>query len=218
MKDKPKRTVLIFCAHNDDQIIGAGGTLINYVKQGIHFKTIIFAYGRASHPHLREEVIIKTRVEESLRSDRIMGGIGIAYFGLNENKFAQDFNERKIKQKVRWIIEKEKPLKIFTHSVDDPHPDHRAVYNLIKDVVEELPFHVDTYSFDIWNLWSVKRHQQPKMVVDISDTFATKMKALGVHRSQKAAIISLTWNIYTRAIVTGFDYHTKYAEVFYKIN
>lgn len=211
-------TVLVFCAHNDDQIIGAGGTLTNYAKQGIPFKTLIFSYGQKSHPHLQEEVIIKTRVEESLRSDKIMGGKGIAYFGLTEGKFHEEFKTKRIKDKVRWIIEKEKPAKIFTHSVDDPHPDHRAVYNLIKDIVEELPTTVETYSFDIWNIWSVKRHQQPRMVVDITDSFKTKLKALEMHKSQKTAILSLTWNIYIRAIVNGWDYGHKYAEVFHRIN
>ena len=215
---KPKGTVLIFCAHNDDQIIGAGGTLINYAHEGLSFKTIIFSFGRSSHPHLKEEFIIKTRVEESLRSDKMLGGSGIAYFGLKEGAFPEEFKKNRIKDKVRFIITQEKPVKIFTHSVDDPHPDHRAVYKLVKDVIEELPFHVDTYSFDIWNIWSLKRHQQPKMVVDITQSFQQKMKALRAHTSQKTAIWSLLWNIYVRAIVIGWDYGYKYAEVFYRIN
>ncbi len=218
MHDKAKGTVLVFCAHNDDQIIGAGGTLVNYVKEGIRFKTIIFAYGRSSHPHLKERVIVETRVQESIRSDKILGGSGVAILGLTESKFPQEIAKKGIKDKVRFIIEQERPIKIFTHSVDDPHPDHRAVYNIIKNVVDELPFHVETYSFDIWNIWSVKRHQQPKMVVDITHSFKTKMRALQVHKSQKAAIWSLTWNIYVRAIVSGWDYGHKYAEVFYRIN
>jgi LmbE family N-acetylglucosaminyl deacetylase len=212
------KTVLIFCAHNDDQIIGAGGTLINYVKKGMAFKTIIFAFGRSSHPHLKEDVIVKTRVEESLRSDNIMGGSGIAYLGLKEGKFPPEFKSKRIKEKIKWIIEKEKPVMVFTHSVDDPHPDHRAVHNLIKDIVEELPFHVPTYTFDVWNIWSVKRHQQPKMVVDITNSFQTKIKALEMHKSQKAAVWTLGWNIYLRAMTSGWDYGYKYAEVFYRIN
>ena len=38
------------------------------------------------------------------------------------------------------IIEKEKTNKIFIHSVDDPHPDHRAVFNSVKDILDKLEY------------------------------------------------------------------------------
>ncbi len=210
--------IIVFCAHNDDQIIGAGGTLINTVKKGGSFKTVIFAYGRSSHPHLKEDYIRRVRVVESLRSDKILGGKGIAYLGLRESNFMNEFKEKKIRQKIQYILTKEKPTKIFTHSADDPHPDHKAVHNLIKDIVEELPFKVDAYTFDVWNLWSFKKHQQSRMVVDISESFATKMKALRIHKSQRAAIFTLWWSIWLRAITNGWDYGFKYAETFHRMN
>ena len=214
---KSKGTVLVFCAHNDDQIIGCGGTLANLSKDGYIIKTIIYSYGARSHPHLQHDLIVKTRVAESLRSDKILGGSGIAYFGLLEGRLPAEIEHKRIREKVRWIITRERPVKIFTHSVDDPHPDHRAVHRMIKDVIEELPFDIEAWTFDIWNIWSVKRHQQPKLIVDISKTFETKMKALRVHKSQQTTIWALAWNIYTRAIVTGWDYGCRYAEVFYKM-
>jgi LmbE family N-acetylglucosaminyl deacetylase len=217
MSGESKGTILIFCGHNDDQIIGCGGTLSNYSKEGYTIKTIIFSYGAGSHPHLQKDIIIKTRVSESLRSDNILGGSGIAYFGLAEARMAAEIKKKHIREKVRFIITRERPVKIFTHSMDDPHPDHRTVYRLVKDVVEELPFDVEVWTFDVWNIVSVKRHQQPRLVVDISKSFATKMKALRVHKSQQTAIWALAWNIYMRAITAGWDYGYRYAEIFYRM-
>jgi LmbE family N-acetylglucosaminyl deacetylase len=48
-----KGTVLVIVAHNDDHIIGAGGTLAKYAQEGKKVRTIIMSYGESSHPHLK---------------------------------------------------------------------------------------------------------------------------------------------------------------------
>jgi LmbE family N-acetylglucosaminyl deacetylase len=212
-----KRPNLVLCAHNDDQIIGAGGTLAKEANEGRPFKTIIFAFGESSHPHLKPEVIIETRIKESLASDRILGGSGIAYLGLKEGKFGEEIKNKKIKARLREVIKKENPDKILTHTADDPHPDHRAVYKLIQELIKDKTIKCDVYGFEIWNLLSWKHKKRPRMVVDVSDTFDQKIKALKAHQSQKMTIISLTWKIYLKNIIAGFDNHIRYAEVFYKL-
>lgn len=216
-KEKPE-TILCFCAHNDDQIIGAGGTLANYAKQGKDVYTYIFSYGESSHPHLQRKVIVKKRVAESKEADKIMEGKGIYYFGLKEGNFLNEIEERKFKQLIMDIITEKKPAKIFTHTQDDPHPDHRAVNKVILEIVNKLKFKGDIYSFDIWNPLTARGRAKPKLVVDITDTFDTKVKAIKCHKSQKLALIAMLPAVYTRAIINGLNHEVKYAEVFYKIN
>ncbi|MDO8660733.1 MAG: PIG-L family deacetylase, partial [Candidatus Woesearchaeota archaeon] len=83
------QTILTICAHNDDQIVGAGGTLAKYAAEGKRIRTVICSFGESSHPHLKREIIVERRVKESLRADKILGGSGVAYFGLAEGKFLQ---------------------------------------------------------------------------------------------------------------------------------
>ena len=59
-----QENIFVFCAHSDDQIFGPGATLAKYASVGKGIYTVIFSYGRLSHPHFREEVIIETRVKE----------------------------------------------------------------------------------------------------------------------------------------------------------
>ncbi len=85
-----KETILSIAAHNDDHVIGAGGALTKYAKEGSRVRTIICSFGESSHPHLKKEVIVERRVKESVQADKVMGGSGVAYIGLREGFFELD--------------------------------------------------------------------------------------------------------------------------------
>ncbi len=211
-----KEKILIICAHNDDQVFGIGGTIAKYAKQGKTVKTVIFSFGELSHPHLKPEVIIKRRVKESLDADKILGGKGIRYLGLKEGRFPKEIEKKGIKKIITNIIRKEKPGKIFTHSINDAHPDHRAVYHFVRELTGEIKYKGDIYLFGVWSPVRIKNRNIPKMVVDITGTFGKKIKAIKAHKSQQLTILSLLWNVYLRAIMNGWSSNCRYAEVFYK--
>jgi len=214
------KTILFLCAHNDDQIIGGGGTFAKYAKQGKRIKTIIFSYGEKSHPHLKRSVIVKTRIKEARKADKILGGKGLTFLGLSEGKFVQEIPKLGIKDQIIDIIAKEKPVKIFTHSIDDPHPDHKAVYKLMASILKDKKLSCDVYSFDVWNPVAVRKRNVPKLVVDTTDTFPTKLKAYDAHESQVnlPLMIPMRFRIHLHALLHGWANHCKYAEVFRKLN
>ncbi len=212
-----KETILAIAAHNDDHLIGAGGALTKYAKEGMRVRTIICSFGERSHPHLKKEVIVERRVKESIKADKIMGGSGVAYLGVREGKFDEDFKERDIEKKLAWIIKKEKPAKIFVHGLDDFHPDHRAVYRLVKRLMDNGAITCPVYSFEVWSFLKFRNRNLPRLVVNISDTFNTKIKAFLVHESQTLAIWSLLWKLIVKDWLSGVLHGYKYAEVFYKL-
>ncbi len=215
---KAKENIVVFCAHNDDQVLGAGGTLAKYARQGHNIITVIFSYGESSHPWLKKRITIEMRVKESLRADKIMNGKRIFYLGLKEGKFNKEIEDKKIKDKIMRIIKIVKPEKIFTHSRDDPHPDHRAVNSVIKELTKKIQYKGEVYAFDVWNPISIKNRNMPKLVVDISSTFHIKVKAFKEHKSQKLTMLFMMPLIYAKAMLNGLKYGFRYAEVFYKIN
>lgn len=216
-KARGKETVMFFCAHNDDQIIGAGGTLARYAKEGKYVVTVILAFGEGSHPWLQRREIIVKRVKESKKADKILGGKELMYFGIKEGNFRKEVKQKKIVEKIIKLIEKYKPSKIFTHSIDDPHPDHKAAYDILEETLNKMKHKVEVYTFGIWNPINIRKRNNPKLVVDISKTFDTKIRALMMHKSQKLAVFSLLWNVYRLAIINGLRNKCKYAEVFIKI-
>ncbi|MBI2549293.1 PIG-L family deacetylase [Candidatus Woesearchaeota archaeon] len=208
-------TIITFCAHNDDQILGAGGTLAKYARQGYEVYTYIFSYGEQSHPWLKGEITAEMRIKEAHASDKVLGGKDIFFFGLKEGHFREEIQEKGIKEQMEAIIAEKQPKKIFTHSLDDPHPDHRVVYETVLEITQKIDCEV--YSFNVWNLFNFKERDLPKLVVDISDTFSLKLDSFARHKSQKMTMISLLWKVYLQAIINGLRHHAKYAEVFYKI-
>ena len=62
---KKKETIIVMSAHSDDFVIGAGGTIAEYIKQGKKVISIVFSYGEKSHPWLKEKVVQKFRIQET---------------------------------------------------------------------------------------------------------------------------------------------------------
>lgn len=214
---KPE-TVLFLCAHNDDQIVGAGGTVAKYTKEGKKVITVIFSFGEMSNPLEQDKITRKTRVIESKRAAKVLGESEIYYLGLKEGKFTREIESKRIHEKIEKLIKRTKPKKIFTHSIDDPHPDHQAIYKFTLELANELDFKGEIYTYNVWNyIFNFRKRDSPKLVVDITDTLNTKVKAFKLHKSQSLARFSHMWGIYLKAMLRGLENHVKYAEVFYKI-
>jgi LmbE family N-acetylglucosaminyl deacetylase len=211
-------SVLFLCAHNDDQVIGAGGTIAKYAKEGKKVVTVIFSYGEFSLPHLQEKITRRTRVIESKKAAKLLGESEIYYLALKEGEFGKEIQNKDILTKVMIILKRVNPSKIFTHSLDDPHSDHRQVYAFTMNLIEKANYKGEVYSFNVWNLFlNFRKRNNPKLVVDISSTFSKKIEAFKKHKSQWMSIVSHMWSIYFQAIINGFDNHMKYAEVFYRV-
>src|SRR3989338_9727691 len=145
-KKNSKDSILVLCAHSDDQIFGPGGAIAKYSEQGKEVFTIIFSYGETSHLHLKRKVAVKMRVEEAKEADKIIGGSGIYFLGLDEGSFIKEAGSRGINKILKRIILDKKPAKIFTHSSDDPHNDHRAVYRIVTETFDKMRYKCDVYS------------------------------------------------------------------------
>lgn len=224
---KSKGNILILCAHSDDQVLGAGGAAAKYAKEGYKVYTFIFSYGESSHPHVEKKYVAQTRVDESKEADKILGGSGVFFLGLKDTKIGEDFYNKEMTPKLVRIIRDYKPKKIFTHSEDDFLPDHRAVKEVVLHAYDFVNknegFVCDVYSFDVWNIWNLKKRDKPALIVDITQTFKYKIKALHEFRSQ-INVFSHTYfvnilylGVYVRAFINGIRFKCKLAEVFYKI-
>ena len=225
-KTKSKGSVLVICSHSDDQIIGVGGSMAKYAKEGYDIHTIVLSFGEGVQPHVRREIISKTRIKEAQRADKIIGGKGVIFLGLKEAHFEEELEKRGIGKNLKKIISELKPAKIFTHSSDDAHPDHRATFRIVLDIHKALKLKSDLYTFEVWHLFNIKKRDKPKLVIDTTETFSTKMKALKAFKSQidlSAFYNYLVLNnflfflIHIKDWLNGIKHNTRYAEVFYKV-
>ncbi|MGV8162127.1 MAG: PIG-L deacetylase family protein [Candidatus Nanoarchaeia archaeon] len=222
-----KGNILVICAHSDDQIIGPGGTMAKYAREGYNVYTIILSYGEGSHPHMKLSYVAKTRVFESKAADTIIGGKGVMFLALKDGRMKRDFENKNMMGRFKRLLANYKPCKIFTHSEDDIHPDHRFVRQIVLDASDSLArkniIDPEIYSFDVSNIWNFKSRNYPKLVVDISATFKYKIRALHEFRSQinffshTISVNILYLAVYVKAFVNGLRYGYKAAEVFRRI-
>jgi LmbE family N-acetylglucosaminyl deacetylase len=210
-------TVLLFCAHPDDEIFGAGAAIAGYAREGKRVRAVIFSYGEKSHLWLQREITVEMRVRESKKADSMIGcAEPPVFFGLEEGKFAQQINERNLREKIKEIIIAEKPWRIFTHSFDDPHPDHRIVYKVVSEVVKELEIHPEILMFEVWNMINLKKREKPRTYINVSGTFFLKLAALREFKSQGIAMFFLLPKLIFSTFMNGISCECMFAEKFYK--
>ena len=213
--------ILVVVAHSDDQVLGPGGTIAKYAAEGHTVQTIIFSYGEGTHPHYKTEVIRNIRQEESEKADKILGSTKTWFYGAGDGKIMQEKKEGTLQEKLRKDLLKFQPEKIFTHANDEAHPDHIAVHDILLEVYDDLhkkkKLTSAIYSFGIWRFFKFRRRSKPRLVVDITDTFTKKLKALKTLKSQKVAMLTLKWSVYVKAVLAGYKYGGTFVEVFYKL-
>src|SRR3989338_2756358 len=106
-----KEKIVVFSAHSDDFVIGAGGTIANYTQQKSKVLSVVFSYGELSHPWLKQKVVQKMRYKETMDASRLLK-CKATFFDLREGKFMEDYQAKNLKIELLKIIEKQKPTKI----------------------------------------------------------------------------------------------------------
>ena len=208
-----KKTILVICAHDDDDSVAMLGSILHYIDEGYRIVKVIFSRGEKSHPHLKTSVISRRRKQETKKVAEEIGIKKVIHFNLEDTKINEKITED-IKEKLRLIIEKYKPEKIFTLSNKDTHPDHRAVNKVVLEIIDSNHYPYPIYTFQVWNIFS---ENLPILHIDISDYFKEKIRAMKLHKSQWLSIYLQLIPTYLRAILNGIKYNRKYVEIFYKI-
>lgn len=211
------KNIIVFCAHSDDQVYGAGGTIAKYAKEGKEISVIVFSFGESTHPWLQRKYSATMRVKESQQAARLLGVKETIFLGLKEDKLEEEFDRKKLKGKIRNMIMEKLPYRVFIHSEYDPHPNHKSVYKIITSIISEMHYPCEIYSFDVWNIVDLGKHEKPKLYVDISDTFNLKIQALNLFRSQRLSLWTLIFGVYTQAFLNGLHNDCRFAERFYKL-
>jgi len=210
--------IMLFCAHSDDQVIGAGGTIAKYAREEKETTVVIFSHGEGTHPWMKKKVIAKTRVNEAKKAGKILGCKDTLFLGIKDSQIGKHAQELQVDDRIQKLIETIQPSKIFTHSKDDPMPDHRAVHNILINLIDRIDYQGDVYTFDIWNPIKIRERNRPKMMVDITKTLKQKRNALRCFKSQHIVIMPLYIPMYFRALWDGLSAPGLFAEGFFKLS
>lgn len=189
-----ERRALVICAHDDDEVFGVGGTIRKLADIGVKVTTIVFAVGNEGYAQLdQKDTIVSRRILEREASQRILGTkqcIAYEYHDF-DNLDCEDVY-RKVIQTVRLV----RPHVIFSHLPAD-YLAHRTLSHVVPEAVWQAGWQC---SLELGNPWDVRRLYlfpilelvpTPSHVVDITDTFNAKLKAMKAYHSQIVSISSI---------------------------
>ena len=126
-----KKKILFLSPHADDEILGCGGIISKYSKEGHSINVLILTNANKGAPEIYSEKKINHIREESKLANVFIGTKKIFF----ENLPALNLNQYPI-YKISNIIEKYisniKPEVIFIPSINDIHEDHKIIFKAAK--------------------------------------------------------------------------------------
>ena len=87
-----KETIVVFSAHSDDFVIGAGGTIAKYAQEGKKVVAIVLSYGEKYHFWLKRKIVKSMRAKETEEASKLLKCRSI-FFDLKEGKFLEGYQE-----------------------------------------------------------------------------------------------------------------------------
>ena len=220
MTESTKRA-LIVCAHDDDEVLGPGGTICKLVNSGAKVSTLIFATGNEGYSKLPDkDKIIGIRIAERLKAQKILGTSN--YITRDYNDFCNLDCEDVYLQIIR-TVRLVKPDIIFAHLSAD-YLAHRTLANVVPEAVWQAGWQVSMAEGDPWTvtrlyLFSIlDLIEKPTHIIDISDVFGKKIEAMKAYHSQVSVVPEVLEGIEARARVYGAKIGVQYGEAFVRSN
>ncbi len=179
----PAKTVLIFSPHPDDELIGCGGTIIQYVRRGVRVVIVFMTSGEAYLPSRKPQKLAELRENEAKRALEKVGVEDLIFLRGPDGKLSKIKN--KAINKIENLLLKYLPEVIYIPHANEDHQDHQATFQIVTAALEKLaPDRLPlTLCYEVWTPLQRFAH-----VVNIGGVIDLKLEALHEYRSQIACV------------------------------
>jgi len=186
--------LMVVTPHPDDAEFGVAGTVARLTREGKKVVYVVCTNGDkgTSDRNMKPEKLAKIREEEQLAAAKLLGVSDVVFLRYPDQTLEDSDDFRKALVRVIRLY---KPYAVVTA---DPyrrymwHRDHRITGQVTLDAV--FPYSRDHLSYpelldeglephkvrEMW-FWA---SDEPNYRLDVTDTFDTKLAALGCHKSQ----------------------------------
>jgi LmbE family N-acetylglucosaminyl deacetylase len=209
------KSVLIICGHPDDEVLAVGGTIKKLTGSGIEVNVLMFANGNEGYTRIEDkDAIVDIRRHERAAVQKILGIH--EYEAHDYGDYEIPANETTYKLCIK-AIRKYRPEVVFTHYWKEymAHKNTAAVaaeafWQAGWDCSLDLgsPWKAEAlYHFEVIQLLDEVSH-----IIDITDTFETKMEAMRAYASQCGVVSGALQQIEAKALLRGTQAGVKYGE------
>jgi LmbE family N-acetylglucosaminyl deacetylase len=192
--------VLVVGAHPDDIEMGCGGSITKHLELGDEVFILIMTNGENGDHHYNREECLNSLRTLGLHEDKIIFG-NFPDGNLKDNNLTVSFIEK--------YIDRLKINKVYTHSPEDRHQDHRNCSNAVSSAARKIS------EILLFQGPSTRVNFEPHYFVQLSEEqLGRKINALSCYQSQiRKGIVNLN-HIKSVAGANGVNCNAGYAEAF----
>ena len=192
---------LVIAPHQDDEMIGCGGTMAKAVAAGKHVQVLFLTRGEAGRTP------VETRREEAKAASALLGLPEPRFWDWPDGGVVRT---GEFTRQLGQYLAEERPDTIFCPSPFERHPDHVGAFlNLQAALGDSSP---DCWLYEVWSSLPTN------YAVDITPFWETKMAALRAYPSQLRAA-DFTEKTFGLNAFRSLSYPgTRYVEAFLRLS
>jgi LmbE family N-acetylglucosaminyl deacetylase len=230
--DRPQR-ILVVLAHPDDPEFFCGGTIARWTAAGHTVVYWLLTCGDkgTSDRSLTPEQLCGMRHVEQGAAAKVLGVEQVHFLDYPDGYLVPDLN---LRRDITRVIRTERPdvlvtcdpQTLFVGDIRLNHPDHRAAGQAALDAV--FPAARDHLNFiELWRDEGLEPHsvrevwagvtQQPNVILDVTEFWETKIRALYEHKSQIGDPEALAARMRSRLTPDSTPENPRYEESFRRI-
>ena len=171
--------VLVFAPHNDDEVLGVGGTILRYTAAG--HSVYVCEVTDCRNDVLRQEA----------KSAHALLGVTESVFCNLPVVGLKHMSTVAMNKAIHQVVEKIRPDVVFTPFIGDMHIDHREVTESVLVAVRPVNncsvrtvYMYETLSETGWNIPSGEKTFSPNTWIDISPVIEEKIRAMQCYQTQ----------------------------------
>lgn len=179
---------MIIAAHPDDEVLGAGGTLMRHAEEGDDVYCLILGTGALSREKAGSKDV-EALDSAAKESAKILGFRDIWFSRFPDNRF-DSVDLLQIIKEVEKHVEKTKPEIVYTHHGGDLNIDHKLTFDAVLTACRPIKgcsvrkiLTFETLSSTEWGNQAEKPFL-PNTYLDITGTIEKKVEAIKCYSSE----------------------------------
>jgi bacillithiol biosynthesis deacetylase BshB1 len=173
--------LLVFGPHPDDLEIGAGGTVAKHAAMGLRVGLCDLTAGE-----MGSNGTVEQRLAEAEDARKVLGATWRTNLRWPDRAIGSTSNHGLA---ATELIRSVRPKAIALPYWSDRHPDHVAASNVLTDAIfnaglRRFQAEGEPWKPEMTSYYFINESAQPSFVVDVTEHYETKRRALACHQSQ----------------------------------